>query len=111
MSKLLVFFIVFVWCLCQSGFAQSADSLSVDKCGTKPTHDSIVEKYPWFGNPYYLDSLLEAYGYTDYPASYSGKGKIVTKPYEIPSATVRIPIKFWLHLDRAGTGGNRDLMM
>jgi hypothetical protein len=78
--------LMFFGCLCQFVFAQSTDSLSVDKCGTKPTHDSIVEKNPWFGNPYYLDSLLEAYGYTDYPASYSGRAKMVTKPFEIPSS-------------------------
>lgn len=111
MNKLFLYIILVTLCINEYVYSQGVDTLDSHLCGTKPTHDSIVEKYPWFGNPYYLDSLLEAYGYTDFPASYSGKGKIVTKPYQIPSAKVRIPVKFWLHLDKAGTGGNRDLRL
>jgi hypothetical protein len=69
---------------------QTEDSLGTVDCGTKAIPDSLAEKLPWYGKPYYLDSLLEAEGYSDYPSSPVGLAKVVTKPYEIPSSCFTI---------------------
>ncbi len=60
-------------------------------CGTPDSPDSVVQKYPWYGNNRFLYDYADSAGLFN-TTSYS---KIINgKPYEVPDADFFIPVRF-----------------
>lgn len=75
-------------------FLLSSNLMAQDEtCGTEPLPDSLAQSMPWFGNNDFLYDLLDSLGYST-PANASFKR---VKPYDIPLARYRVPVKFWFY--------------
>ena len=90
MKKSILIIITFILCNIKLS-AQSPDSLKCDP----PVEDTTADKLlPWYDNNDYLEDFLDSIGYDD-----------VSRIVGVDKVKFRIPIKFWVYRNSAGTGG------